>query len=98
MKLSEIASPLKLIEDYIVYIKMKGVDEVPLSSIAKEVHAYGFTVEENELEDILKDIPFISKIENGKAILNKVSEPEKEDTPDKSDRRVSQMANAALKD
>ena len=95
------------VQNIIMFLKSKGISEIPVKAVMRELYKRGFQFSKDEIEPIISNMQIVSSVTNGNIVLNgidvKDSEAEIEDdaTPDRDDdfdmdeERVKQMARSS---
>lgn len=102
---------MKILKDFFMYLKMKGVKEVYTSNVVQTLKKNGILLSNNDLINLLQDVSFVSDISGNKISINGKSleidnsdTDAKEDTPSKNNDekfdmdkyKVQQMAKRRL--
>lgn len=103
---------MKILKDFFIYLKMKGVKEVYTSNVVQTLKKNGVLLSSNDLINILQDVSFVSDISGEKISINGKSlevdtapdadtkeDPSKRNKDDKFDMdkyKVQQMAKRNL--
>lgn len=78
-----------MVMDLIMSLKASGIDQVPLSSISKEIYKrYNIDVDMNELSNILEAMPMVSSVDGGNITIGSKSN----DSEESADEKVEKMA------
>ena len=76
---------MKILKDFFIYLKMKGVKEVYTSNVVQTLKKNGVLLSNNDLINILQDVTFVSDISGEKISINGKS-LEVDTAPDTTDK------------
>lgn len=111
MKLVEVLQPevsyIRDIKNVLVFLKMKGINNVSTSAVIRELAKKGVMVDQNEIIDIISKFPFVDDVSAEKIMfktnvpdamddIEKADVPSDEDDIDLNDERVKNMAKSAM--
>lgn len=61
---------MKILKDFFMYLKMKGVKEVYTSNVVQTLKKNGILLSNNDLINLLQDVSFVSDISGNKISIN----------------------------
>lgn len=100
MKIYEVLGELPNIEDItaiLLFIKSKGVDEIPMKSVVKELSNRGIIMDGEDLIPILNNMDIVADVSADTVKFNgKVTDTKPKKDFDMAKERVSQMARSSL--
>ena len=74
MKINEVISQdnedIIEVKNIMMFLKSKGIKEIPIKSIMRELSRRGFDFTIDELEPVIIDTEFVSSVDNGKVSIN----------------------------
>jgi hypothetical protein len=93
------------VKNIIMFLKSKGIKEIPVNAVVRELSKRGYDFTKEEIEPIISNMNIVGAVENGNIKLNGMEDdaadiqdddiPERDDDFDMDEERVKQMARSS---